>query len=204
MKIILVPIFYLCLSSLYNINSLNEEKVKTISRDKVIQTAIKDFSKTKLFRKDTIFYVTFFDTVHRIGNHRIGRRNAYIVEKDFTELVVVDIRASQFRYLLDTTATIDNQNKGIPSRVIEKDGKLFLWRDKHYPVTDSTLKVLDKFHLLVRGTSSDIEKFLTFDSDDSQLSAAYYFCRNNLSICKKVISSKAVGFYDPPKLRCKP
>jgi hypothetical protein len=140
--------------------------------------------------------------VQLVDNRIIWKRHVYVVEKTFTQLVAVNIIGDRFKYLLDTTAMRDNQNRLIPSGVFEIDGRLFLWRDKHRLITDSTLKILNKFHLVQRGTSGDIDKFLSFGTDDSKQAAAYFFCRNDFSKYKKIISSKAIGFYDPPNISC--
>jgi len=182
--------------------SLKTNSIKE-SVDQVRITAIQDFSKTKLFKMDSVFYVTLYDTLHRTEIQRIDQYNVKSVTgKAYPQIIAVDIIASQFKYLYDTTMTNNMQNKGIPTRAIEKDGRLFLWRDAHYPLTDSTLKILNKFHLTERGTKKDLDRFLIFGTDDLKRGAHYYFCRNNLSYFKRVISSKAIGYYDPPNVKC--
>jgi len=182
----------------------NIKKLQVESHDQVRQTAILDFSKTKLFKMDSVFDVTLYDTLHRIAEQAIvpGSYKGVII-KTYSDIIAVDITAIPIRWLLDTMERIDIQNRRIPSRVYEKDGRLFLWWDKHFPLTDSTLKVLNKFHLVERGTKKDINKFLDFGTDATKRGADYYFCRNNLTVYKRVITNKAIGYYDPPNVKCK-
>jgi len=183
---------------------LNVGNANIGSDDQLRQTAIQDFSKTKLFKMDSVFYVTLYDTVHKVDQQRIDQHNVKsVIGKVYPAIIAVDIGATNFKYLFDTTARMDMQNKGIPTRVFEKDGRLFLWRDRHCPLTDSTLKELNKFHLVERGTKKDLDRFLFFGIDDSKRGAHYYFCRNNLSTYKRVITNKAIGYYDPPNVKCK-
>jgi hypothetical protein len=204
MKSIYIPLFSLYLSIiLYGGSLLNAGSTSIGSYEQIRLTAIQDFSKTKLFKRDSVFYVTTYDTLHMVENQRIDSINIKSVKgKAFPEIIAVDICATTFRYLFDTTARMDNQNRIIPTRVIEKDGRLFLWRDRNYTLTDSTLKILNKFHLVERGTKRDLNRFLIFGIDDSKRAADYYFCRSNLSGYKRVITNIAIGYYEPPNLRC--
>lgn len=205
MKIIgLMPLISLCIFIIFHNASVNIANIRTDTLDQARQTAMLDFSKTKLFKLDSVFDVTSYDTLHRIAEQPIGPgKFKGVIVKTYADVIAVDITAIPFRWLLDTTERIDIQNRTIPSRVYEKDGRLFLWWDKHSPLTDSTLKILNKFHLVERGTKKDINKFLDFGTDDTKQGADYYFCRNNLSVYKRVITNKAIGYYDPPNIMCK-
>lgn len=197
----LVSLFTLIICHHSSINKANPNKGIL---DQVRETAIQDFSKTKLFKMDSVFDVTVYDTLNRIGEQRIDKQNVKtVVDKTYTEIVAVDIGATPFKFLLDTDLKVQAQNKWIPSRVFEKDGRLFLWRDKNFPLTDSTIKILDRFHLVVRGSKRDYYRFLDFGFDDSKRAAHYFFCRKNPSVHKRVITNKGMGYYDPPNISCK-
>jgi hypothetical protein len=170
--------------------------------DQFLLTAIKDFSKTKLFKEDSVFHVNLHDTLYRVAADTISK-NHYRSKrgKGYPDIVAVDILGFPRKYLLDTTIDLNNQ-KAIPSRFIEKNGKLFIWYDGRYPLMDSTIKMLDKYHLIVRGKELDWAK-LIWGTDDSKQAADYYFCRNNSSDFKRKITRMAVGFYDPPHISCK-
>jgi hypothetical protein len=163
--------------------------------------AIQDFSKTKLFKKDTVFYISFYDTLHRVGTKKIGQNNyKSVAAKAYPNIIAVNILGYPNKCFFDTTVSLSNQ-KAIPSRFIENNGKVFIWWDKNCPLTDSTIKVLDRYHLIARGGHNDWVKFIP-GTDDSKQGIDYFFCRSNLSISKKKITSIAIGYYAPPKLKC--
>ena len=201
-KIILfyIPFFSLLLIT----DSNNAEKIKTENFNQARQTAIQDFSKTNLFKMDSVFSVSLIDTLHRFALKKVNEGNhAWVRVKAYPQILVVGIDANPLKYLLDTTRTIDIQNKTIPSRVFEKDGRVFLWWDKNYPLTENTLETLNKFHLIKRGKDNYMDKFFNFRTDDAARGAHYYFCRNNLFIYKRVITNTAIGYYNPPDISCK-
>jgi hypothetical protein len=178
------------------------KKLQIENHDQVRQIAILDFSKTKLCKMDSVFYVSLYDTLHRMALKKTDEHHyKWAVGNSYPEIIAVNIDASRNKFVLDTTADISVQTV-IPSRCIELNGKLFYWRDKHYPLTNNTIKILDKYHCLRRGGHSDTE-LDNFKLDDAMKAANYYFCRNNLSIYKRVISNKAIGYYDPPDITCK-
>ena len=171
--------------------------------DQAIVIAIHDFSKTKLYRMDSVFIVTLYDTLHRVaidtisaGNYKSRRGKAY------PYIIAVNIFGFGTKYFLDTTANL-NQQKGIPSRFIEQNGKLFVWWDDHFQLTDSTIKVLDKYHQIGRGGPGDWMKYLRGGGvDELKKGADYYFCRSNLNVYKKKITNRATEWYEPPNVKC--
>ena len=42
-----------------------------------------------------------------------------------------------------------------------------------------------------------------FIINDAAKAAHYYFCRDNISNYKRVVTHVATGYYKPPKLKCK-
>jgi hypothetical protein len=171
--------------------------------DQAIVIAVHDFSKTKLYRMDSVFVITLYDTLHRVaidtispGNYKSRRGKAY------PNIIAVDILGFNFKYFLDTTVNLSHQ-KGLPSRFIEQNGKLFIWRDEHFQLADSTIKVLDKYHQIGRGGADDWIKYLRGGGGDELKKAAdYYFCRSNLTVYKKKITNTAIGWYEPPNVKC--
>ncbi|MEO6630363.1 MAG: hypothetical protein ABIN13_01535 [Mucilaginibacter sp.] len=93
-----------------------------------------------------------------------------------------------------------NYQRGIPSRFIEQNEKLFIWRDEHFQLTDGTINILDKYHLIRRGGPGD---WISGGGDESKKGADYYFCRSNLTVYKKKITNRAIGCYEPPNVNCK-
>jgi len=165
--------------------------------------AIKDFSKTKLYKMDSVFYVNLYDTLYRVAYDTISKNN-YVSRRGqaYPDIIAVDILGENNKYFLDTTVNLNHQ-KGIPSRFIEQNGRLFIWRDKHFQLTDSTIRVLDKYHCIGRGGPRDGVYFLFQGVDDSKKAAQYYFCRSNLTVYKRKITNMATGYYEPPNVKCK-
>lgn len=178
-------------SSLKNSMIKTGENIKEVA----IYNAILDFSKKcSLFQKDSVFSVSFKDSLYSLVLKQIDERNFRWVRDRFYEgVVTVSILAFpeyQFYYSEETKGKL-------PSRYVIKAGKLFYWSDHNYTVTEEMLAVLWKYNLLQ-------EDFLIpeFSTNDSQKGADYYFCKNDLSKYKRVITNKAIGYYDPPKLKC--
>jgi len=182
-------------------------------RDVAISNAILNFSNScKLFKNDLVFSVSFEDTVFLLAlNLETAHRYR---EKFYEDLVLVSISAHRIcveceedglkfndRFLYTAETTIGSKGK-LPSRHIEKGGKLFYWWDDDYPLTEEMLAILWKYDLLF----DDTERLVVipqFSIDDRLKGAHYYFCKNDLSKFKRVITNIAHGYYKPPKLKCK-
>jgi len=151
----------------------------------VIQIAIEDFStRCRLAKEDSIFGVTLWNLP------KDGR---------FKDFVVVSIMRYNEKVILGPEAIIGSTGK-VESRIYEKDGKLFLWRDDNYPLTQETLETFRKHNLIE--TDSIKMKYPDYPRDDSQKGADYFFCKDNLAVYKRVITNRGMGFYEPPVLKC--
>lgn len=198
-------LFTVLLSFAYSPANAQDHQTQSLEiqgHGRVIQTAIRDFSKTKLFRKDSVFIIELYDTLYHVAYDTISKNNYKSKRgRAYPNIIAVDILGWPYKHFLDTTIDLYNQ-KEIPSRFVEQNGKLFIWRDKHYQLTGSTIKMLDKYHLIGRGGHDDWYKFIP-GTDDAKQGAQYYFCRSDLSVYKKKITSIAIGYYDPPNITCK-
>jgi hypothetical protein len=181
---------------------LSQAKVSNIKEsDRAIPIAVHDFLKTKLIKKDSVFIVTLYDTLYHAAVDTISKNSyAYKRGQAYPNIVAVDIIGWPDKFFLDTTVDLSNQ-KGIPSRFIELNGKLFVWWDTHYQLMDSAIQIFDKYHIIGRGGHNDWYKFMP-GTDDAKKSGQYYFCRTNLSVYRKKITNIAIGGYDPPNLNC--
>jgi len=87
-----------------------------------------------------------------------------------------------------------------------KDKDLVEWAKDNktlfYPLTKEMLAVLWKFDLLCDDTEGLIQ-MPEFTTDNRLKGAHYYFCRNDLSRFRRVITNIGLGFYRPPRLRCR-
>ena len=161
--------------------SFKNELVQTGGRTEAIKNAILDFSNmNKLYKRDTVFSVQ--------------------TEEMSNEVLIVSIGKNNMKILLNEDIKIGSKGM-LPSKYFEKEGKLFFWWDNDYPLTEETLAVFNKYDLLQDDEGGKIT-FPDFIIDDSQKSAHYYFCKNDLSIYKKVITNKGLGYYDAPNLKC--
>jgi hypothetical protein len=197
-------IYCCCFSLLCSFGGQYESTTQILSNNEARQIAIQDFSKNKLFTMDSVFSVKVFDTLHRATLKKISDRNyAWVNGKAYPEIIALNIVASSLRYFLDTTEKTASLSKNIPSGVFEKDGRVFLWWDDKLPLTEDALKVLDKFHLVQRGGKKDFDRFSEFRTINSTRAVDYYFCRNNISVYKRLITGTAIGHYEPPNITCK-
>ena len=185
------------------------ENIKEIA----IHNAILDFSSnTRLFRKDSIFFVSFSDTLHTFALKRVDERTRrWEVDRVYEDIVTVRISVHRIcvecvectdRFLYTARTTIGSKGGTLPTRHIIKDNKLFYWWDDDYPLTKEMLAVLWKFDLLCDDTEGLIQ-MPEFTTDNRLKGAHYYFCRNDLSRFRRVITNIGLGFYRPPRLRCR-
>jgi hypothetical protein len=148
-----------------------------------IQIAISDFSTiSKLYKNDSVFSVGISGLIN------------------YENIIVVGVRKNNRKLLLTNDAIVGSTKK-LPSRYIEKDGKLFFWWDDSCPLTEDALSVYRKYNLL-QDDQGGIIKLPDSIIDDAQKAAHYYFCKEDVSKHKKVITNIGIGFYDPPSLKC--
>ncbi len=153
------------------------------SENDPIKNAIIDFSNTgKLYKKDSVFSVEM-----------LGLSN----DKN---VIAVRIGKNNRKLLLTKDAKVGSKGK-LPSRYIEKDGKLFFWWDDDYILTAKALSIFNKYDLLQDDKDGAIKIPDSF-VDDSQKAVHYYFCKEDLSTYKKIITNKGIGYYDAPHLNC--
>ncbi len=162
-----------------------EALVREGNHTDAIHNAIIDFVNTnRLSKKDSIFYVILFD-------------------KD-TTIWGVEIIGSDGEKLYPTPENkIGTNYPYFPTDYFEYKGKLFYWYDSTKYVTEELIKVLSKYDLIDSLNVDSIVAIPTLFIDDAKKAVDYYFCRNNLLKYKKVTTRIAIGWYEPPKLRCK-
>ena len=194
----LLLIILICLEACV---SLKSEIKHAGGQDEAIHNAILDISNTnKFYKKYSAFSVWFYDTLYKpVLEKRDDRNYAWIDGEPYDGLIAVRISGeSGYQFVLTLKAKVGSIGI-LPSRFIEKNGKLFYWWDDNYPFTDTGLALLKKYHLLKDDSTSSS---LSISIDESKKGAHYYFCRNNLSMYKKKITNIAIGYYKPPVLYC--
>jgi hypothetical protein len=167
-----------------------------------IQIAILDFSKTcRLYRQDSVFHVSITDTVWRLALKQYSNREyKWVNDYKYDDITAISILGTNNQFLLTAKVKIGGTHQ-IPSRFIEKNGKLFYWYDDNYPLTAEVIAVFKKYHLF-QDDQGGLIQFAQKVTDDSKKGIDYYFCRSDPTIYKKVISNKPLGYYDAPLLKC--
>ncbi|MBZ9730540.1 hypothetical protein LB467_12670 [Salegentibacter sp. JZCK2] len=201
-KILKFLLGVIALVSLKGCVTFKDNLVQDGGREEFIHNAILDFSNsTRLFKKDSVFSVSFDDTLYRMSLHKISDGNsAWIKGKPYVGIKTVNIIGTYNKMLLTDSTKVGSKGY-LPSRYVEKDGKLFYWWDNDYPLTEETLAVFEKYNILQDDAGGWL-KFPDMSTDDAKKGADYYFCENDLTNYKKVITNIAIGYYDAPKLNC--
>ena len=184
--------------------AFKKDLAKTGGQKEAIRNAILDFSNTSgLYKKDTVFSVSFLGPLYRMVLEETNDGNGkWVVGEPYRGIVAVSIGADYSKMLLTDSTKVGNKGVKIPTRYIEKDGKLFYWWDDDYALTQETLDVLDKYDLLLKDDMDGVVEFYDFATDDAQKGVHYYFCENNLTKYKKETTNKAIGYYDAPDMDC--
>jgi len=177
-------------------------------RDVAFHNAILDFSNScRLYKNDLIFSVSFEDSVFCLAFDRKAFR--WNRDKYYENMILVGISAHRIsvsceeccdKFLYTAKTTVGSKGK-LPSRYVEKDDRLFYWWDDDYPLTEEMLAILWKYNLLCDDTDGLIG-LPTYTIDDRQKGADYYFCKNDLSKFKRVVTNIGRGYYKPPNLKC--
>ena len=185
------------------VNCYSQEKYipqSTNFAEFAIYEAITDFADNcRLFKQDSIFYITTLDTLKHYTLQRNQGTLEWICDSIYANLFVINIIPSINKLFYFPDAVVGSKGK-LPSRYVIVKSKLFYWDDDDYPLTEETLSVLKKYDAL---TDMIHDRVLpeTVISDSKEI-AFYYFCRNNLLKHKRAVSSKSAGYYRPPKLKC--
>jgi len=159
-------------------NLVKSHSTSLILFDEAIEIAINDFSKTKAFKKDRVFNISY---------------------KEISEnLIFISIlETEENKYLYSITKPIEENI--LPSRYIEKDNKLFVWWDDNKKVDQEMFDILKKYNMLKDDEGGWIT-FLDYAMDDKKKATNYYFCRKNLKEFKRIVTNiRSANF---PKLEC--
>jgi hypothetical protein len=176
-------------------------------QDAVIRNSILDFSTScKLYKQDSVFAVFFVDSVFSLAFDREASRRYR--DKYYDDLAGVDISPHRIatdgdrccdQFLYTARTTVGSKGK-LPSRYIEKDGKLFYWWDDDFPLSEEMIAILWKYNLLCDDTAGLIG-IPDFSINEKLKGAHYYYSKHNPSKYKRVVTNIARGHYKPPKLK---
>lgn len=153
--------------------------------NEAIEIAINDFLKSCYLRKyDNVFFVILY-------NENPNYLGVTIYGVDWEKIFV-------------TPNTKIGEKSTFPTRYIEKGGKLFYWDDSTKVLTAEMVSVLSRYDHIDstyynKGFNGEI---IMYSGDEKKRGANYYFCRNNFAKYKRVITSRAIGGHETPKLKC--
>jgi len=164
-----------------------------------INVAISDFeSKCSLFKKDSVFKISVEDTLVELSFQ--SEQSRWILDTVYQNILVVNVFGLINKVWYFSDAVIGSKGK-LPSRYVIVKGKLFFWQDDNYPLTEEALSVFKRYNILTEVMERGM--FPDFIINDAAKAAHYYFCRDNVSNYKRVVTHVATGYYKPPKLKCK-
>ena len=149
-----------------------------------IEIAINHFTKTALFKKDSVFPISLQ------------------ISKSLNRRIVTIIPWSEKKILVTKNVYVGSRGYA-PSRFIISNNKLFYWRDSTAALTQEALDVFRRFHLLQDDQNGTVV-ISDGGSDDWVKVAHYYFCMDTrIRKFKHIVSRRAAIYLIPPKMRCK-
>lgn len=98
----------------------------------------------------------------------------------------------------------------LPNRYKIREEMLFLWNDGVTPLQKDILNIMDDYGVLdsieikreLGLLPKDCEDTRMLIIDDGLKGVDYYICKNNIRKYRKISTSIAFGFYNPPILNC--
>ena len=155
--------------------------ISTGNRNDAVNNAVTDFLRSNLSKKGDTFIVYFAD-----------------INED---VIALGIGSSDFKVWVYPEDTIGSHR--IFTRHLIKDGKLFYWDDPDYGLTQEMIDALVAFDHVDSTNFYGQVAYPSYGINEKEKGADYYFCKDDLTNYKRVITNIAIGWYDPPKLRCK-
>jgi len=146
-----------------------------------INNAVTDFINKKRMRQDSVFSIHFMN----IGDSIWGISISQAINK----ISVVTEDEIKYSY------------KAFPTRYIEKDKKLFYWKDTTQNTPPQYL--VNKLYAINKVDTVIVNKVIPERIiDDALKSVHYYFCQCNLLRYKTMVTKSAMGWYILPMINC--
>ena len=166
-------------------SSWKKELKKERSLNAAIHNVVMDFYNTSLLFKN-----------HSVFSIRISELN-------YNKLVI-QVSPDQNKFLPEPLDTIGSFRGYLPTDYLIIEEKLFYWNDSTKILSKEIVNVLNKYN---RIDSTNVNGFQyipegAFIIDERQKGVDYYICKNDFTNYKKVTTSRAYGYYEPPKLKC--
>lgn len=177
-------IYLLLANTIYFLVSCTPWKSKLSStgkRDEAIQNAVLDFTHTDKLREK---YSTFSVRTDALSEAVIG----------------VGIAGNLNKWYVISTGQGEYSYRAIPENYYLDKDRLYVWYDSTKAPNQQLISLLSKRGLIDTVINGQIGEFRT---DDGKKAAHYYFCKSNLRIYKKIHTSRGMGWYAPPVVKCK-
>ena len=148
-----------------------------------VQNAIADFlsSKQSHVKKDSVF------SIH--------------VANISDDILDIGISGERDKIALFTKNEVDYDYRFFPTRIYERESKLFYWKDSTISVSK---EIINKLYAMNRvDTTIYQKKFPERTTDERQKVVHYYFCKKDLTKYQKKRTSIAMNRYEMPKINCK-
>lgn len=149
-----------------------------------IEFAIYNFVNTSsLFKDDSVFSVRSVNINKDVlGVSIIGRENKFFPTPNIK---------------------LGSHYPSFPTQFLEVNNKLFVWYDSTQNISSDLIMILSRYNQLDSMNVESIVQIPEYRINDAKKAMYYFFCKKNLSVYKKVKTSIALDWYDPPVLNCK-
>lgn len=154
-----------------------KELTKTGNYETAIKNAIIDFNHSSLSTKNRTFIVGY---------------------KEYTSGIIgVSILGDDNKIYIVSGSPVGRMK----DQYIEYNGKLFYWYDEQKGRNPSIEKKLSEYNVIEKVDS--LTEDMGYTIDDAKKGVNYYFCKNNLSVYEKEITSIAMPREKENNLNCK-
>lgn len=171
----------------------------------IIKTAIDDFiTKGRLLKgSGDVFSVIVHDSIYRmVLKETTGGAEKWLLGQFYPDLIAVDIIADEGKFIYSDSLFESKKLAGFPNQYLEISGKLFYWTAGSDHPTQNVVEALSKYDLLVSDDLEGVINFYDTPINDDQKGVHYYYCRDKSTPFKKVVTNKAIGYYDVPEVPC--
>ncbi|WP_179344870.1 hypothetical protein [Winogradskyella ursingii] len=164
----------------------------------IIESTILDFSKNStLYQTSNLFSVNKEQILKSVKTDNPKNKNYSLINGlPYQNLIQVTITANPSTESKFDASQIGDKSKLIPSRYVERDGKLFVWIDEDYPLTEKTYQILKKYNVVQNDRNSEQAEIAQPENQ------YYYFCPNNINKFLRLELDQNINTLNDPILDC--
>lgn len=195
MKVLSLSIITLFLALPTGCNNSTNAKQNSKTGKNAIELAIADFYTTNSLINDYKVFAVAHSEVLQLVKLMDDPETS---DNVYQSLTAVIITADALKLSEDISSKIGTKGITIPSRFIEKDGKLFFWWDKDYPFTEEAYNTFKAFGVI------DDNPHSRDNSNQVKEGIKYYFCTKDLSKFVTLNTNQDINSVKPLPLLCNP